>query len=65
MNRVAGFVTAVLFALAAAAPAAYAQDQKKAQVHKDTSKQGTVQKKDQKKQAKKDGSGKAKAPAKK
>ena len=65
MKRLIGIVTAALFALAAAAPAVHAQDQKKAQVHKGTDKQGTVQKKEQKKQAKKDGSGKAKAAEKK
>jgi hypothetical protein len=60
MSKLLATLVAALFAVATAAPTAFAQDQKKAQVHKGTPEQGTVQKKEQKKAQKKDGTGAAK-----
>jgi hypothetical protein len=59
MQKLASILAAGAIAVALAAPAAFAQDQKKEQVHKGTPEQGTVQK--HKKTQKKDGSGKKKA----
>ena len=57
MSKLLSTVVAALFAVAIATPTAFAQDQKKEQVHKGTPEQGTVQKKDQKKAQKKDSTG--------
>jgi pentapeptide MXKDX repeat protein len=63
MSKLIATLLAGAFAAVTISPVALAQDQKKEQVHKGTPEQGTVQKKDQKKAKKKDGSGK-KAPEK-
>lgn len=60
MNKLTAIATAMLFAASSVGSVAYAQDQKKEQVHKGTPEAGTVQKKEQKKDQKKDGSGAAK-----
>ncbi len=61
MNKLLTTLFAAVFAAATLSSAAFAQDQKKAQVHEGTPEQGTVQKKERKqvhkKDQKKDGSG--------
>lgn len=57
MSKLLSTLVAALFAVATITPAAFAQDQKKEQVHKGTAEQGTVQKKEQQKAQKKDGTG--------
>ena len=64
MSKLLTTLVAGVFAAAALTPAAFAQDQKKEQVHKGTPEQGTVQKKEKAHAQKKDGTGKAKAEAK-
>jgi Ni/Co efflux regulator RcnB len=61
MKKLMSTLVAAAFAATVLTPAAFAQDKKKEQAHKGTPEQGSVQKKDQKKAAKKDGSGKKKA----
>jgi hypothetical protein len=64
MSKLFSSMVAALFAITVVTPVAFAQDQKKEQVHKGTPEQGSVQKKEKAK--KKDGSGKsAKADEKK
>ena len=66
MKKFFAYLLAALFAAMTTLPAsAFAQDQKREQVHKGTPAQGTVQKKEQQKAHKQDGSGKAKAVDKK
>lgn len=60
MNKLIAVAVASVFAVSTLMPAAFAQEQKKEQVHKGTPEAGTVQKKEQKKAKKKDGSGAAK-----
>ena len=62
MNKLIASAVAALFAASTLASVAYAQsgEQKKEQIHKGTPEAGTVQKKEQKKAKKKDGSGAAK-----
>jgi len=61
MNKLLATLFAAVFAAATLSSAAFAQEQKKAQVHKGTPEQGTVQKKEKKqvhkKDQKKDGTG--------
>lgn len=57
MSKVLSTLVAAIFATMTLSPAAFAQDQKKEQVHKGTAEQGTVQKKEQQKAQKKDGTG--------
>ena len=57
MNRAISLLGAAVYAVSLASPVAFAQDQKKAQVHKGTPEQGTVQKKEHQKSQKKDGTG--------
>ncbi len=59
MNKLIAAAIAASFAFATASHAQYGE-QKKEQVHKGTPEAGTVQKKDQKQDKKKDGSGGAK-----
>lgn len=67
MNKLITAAVAAAFAGAVMMPAAFAQDKKQEQIHKGTPEAGTVQKKEQQKAQKKDGTGvakKADAPAK-
>jgi len=57
MSKLLTTLVAGVFAVATLTPAAFAQDQKKEQVHKGTSEQGTVQKKEKAQAKKKDGTG--------
>ena len=57
MTRMAWMLVAAAFAATAATPVAFAQDQKKQQMHKGTPEQGTQQKKAQDKSQKKDATG--------
>jgi pentapeptide MXKDX repeat protein len=57
MTKTISTLVAAVFAAMTLTPAAFAQDQKKEQVHKGTAEQGTVQKKEQQKAQKKDGTG--------
>ena len=57
MSKLLSTLVAALFAIAIASPGAFAQDQKKEQIHKGTPEQGTVQKKEHAKDKKKDGTG--------
>jgi hypothetical protein len=59
MQKLISTAIAVVFAASTLVTTAFAQDQKKEQVHKGTPEAGTVQKKDQKKAQKKDGTGAA------
>lgn len=61
MIKLTSVALAAVFAAVTMSPAAFAQDQKKQQIHKGTPEQGTVQKKEHKQAKKKDGTGKAKA----
>ena len=63
MNKLIASAVAAVFAASTLVPVVHAQpygEQKKEQVHKGTAEAGTVQKKEQKKAQKKDGSGAAK-----
>jgi hypothetical protein len=60
MNKLIATAVASVFAASSMIPLASAQDQKKEQVHKGAPEAGTVQKKEQQKAKKKDGSGAAK-----
>ena len=57
MSKLLTTLVACVFAAAALTPTAFAQDQKKEQVHKGTPEQGTVQKKEKTQAKKKDGTG--------
>jgi Ni/Co efflux regulator RcnB len=60
MQKAISLLIAGIFAAVAAGPLALAQDRKKEQVHKGTPEQGTDQKKTEKKDRKKDGTGSSK-----